>query len=122
MFEDKGHIVNAGPCSAEASSVTRGEYCISKTAVCMLITLSADCLTSEGIIVNEVRSDVVAIDTTSAVIDKYNRIIANEGMSITHWRKPEGVTQMASLFCLNKAPYTTSSYIDVDGGFHIKRL
>lgn len=122
VFENKGHIVNVGSCSAEVSSITRGEYCISKAAVCMLTTLFADRLASEGIVVNEVRPGVIATDMTSAVTDKYDRMIANEGMPIARWGKPEDVAQMVSLFCSNKVLYTTGNYIDVDGGFHIKRL
>ena len=33
VFANKGHIVNIGSCSAEVSSISRGEYCISKAAV-----------------------------------------------------------------------------------------
>lgn len=33
VFANKGHIVNVGSCSAAVSSITRGEYCISKTAI-----------------------------------------------------------------------------------------
>ena len=49
----------------------------------MLTTLFADRLASEGIVVNEVRPGVIATDMTSAVTDKYDRMIAN-GLSLIH--------------------------------------
>lgn len=122
VFKNKGHIVNVGSCSAEVSSVSRGEYCISKAAVSMLTTLFADRLASEGIVVNEVRPGVIATDMTSVVTEKYNKMIADGVFPIARWGKPEDVAEMVSLFCSDKVLYTTGNYVDVDGGFHIKRL
>ncbi|WP_213997425.1 SDR family oxidoreductase, partial [Tepidanaerobacter syntrophicus] len=41
---------------------------------------------------------------------------------IKRWGLPEDVAQAVSAFCSGKFLYTTGSYIDVDGGFHIQRL
>lgn len=122
LFKNKGHIVNVGSCSAEVSSVSRGEYCISKAAVSMLTTLFADRLASEGIVVNEVRPGVIATDMTSVVTEKYDKMIAEGVFPIARWGRPEDVAEMVSLFCSDKVLYTTGNYVDVDGGFHIKRL
>ena len=75
IFKSKGHIVNVGSCSAEVSSTSRGEYCVSKAAVSMLTTLFADRLAPEGILVNEVRPGVIATDMTSVVTEKYDTMI-----------------------------------------------
>ena len=48
----RGTIVNVGSCSAEVSSVSRGEYCISKAGVSMITQLFADRLANEGIVFN----------------------------------------------------------------------
>ena len=122
VFAVKGHIVNVGSCSAEVSSVSRGEYCVSKAAVSMLTTLYADRLAGEGIIVNEVRPGVIATDMTSVVTDKYDKLIADGVFPIPRWGKAEDVANMVSVFCSDKITYTTGNYVDVDGGFHIKRL
>lgn len=122
VFANKGHIVNVGSCSAEVSSISRGEYCISKAAVAMLTTLFADRLASEGIVVNEVRPGVIATDMTSVVTEKYDKLIADGVFPIARWGRPEDVAEMVSLFCSDRVLYTTGSYVDVDGGFHIKRL
>lgn len=75
IFKSKGHIVNVGSCSAEVSSTSRGEYCVSKAAVSMLTTLFADRLAPEAILVNEVRPGVIATDMTSVVTEKYDTMI-----------------------------------------------
>ena len=122
VFACKGHIVNVGSCSAEVSSISRGEYCVSKAAVSMLTTLFADRLAGEGIIVNEVRPGVIATDMTKVVTAKYDKLIADGVFPIARWGTPEDVANMVSLFCSDKVLFTTGNYVDVDGGFHIKRL
>lgn len=122
VFLSRGHIVNIGSCSAAVSSVSRGEYCVSKAALSMVTTLYADRLAAEGILVNEVRPGVIATDMTSAVSEKYDRLIADGAFPIGRWGTPEDVAGAVSLLCSDRLLYTTGNHIDVDGGFHIKRL
>lgn len=121
-YANKGHIVNVGSCSAEVSSTSRGEYCISKAANHMLTTLYADRLAAEGIVVNEVRPGVIATDMTKVVTEKYDRLIADGVFPIARWGQPEDVANVVAFFCSDQVLYTTGNYVDVDGGFHIRRL
>ena len=118
----KGVIVNVSSCSAEVSSTSRGEYCVSKAGVSMLTTLYADRLASEGILVHEVRPGVIATDMTSTVQAKYDKLIEDGLFPIARWGTPQDVANAVSALCSDKFQYTTGNYIDVDGGFHIKRL
>lgn len=118
----RGIIVNVSSCSAAVSSVSRGEYCISKAGVSMLTTLYADRLAAEGILVHEVRPGVIATDMTSTVTEKYDQLIQDGAFPIARWGKTEDVANVVSAFCSDKFQYTTGNYIDVDGGFHISRL
>lgn len=118
----KGVIINISSCSAEVSSVNRAEYCVSKAGVSMLTKLYADRLASEGILVNEVRPGVIATDMTNKVQEKYDKLIKDGLFPIARWGTPEDVAGAVSVFCSDKISYTTGSYLDVDGGFHIKRL
>ena len=118
----KGVIVNVSSCSSVVSSVNRGEYCVSKAGVSMLTTLYADRLAQEGILVHEVRPGVIATDMTSAVQDKYDKMIGDGMFPIARWGTPQDVANAVSALCSDKFLYTTGNYIDVDGGFHIKRL
>lgn len=122
VFACKGHIVNVGSCSATVSSTSRGEYCISKAALSMVTTLFADRLAGEDIIVNEVRPGVIATDMTSTVTAKYDKMFADGVFPIGRWGTPEDVANVVSMFASDKMLYTTGNAVDVDGGFHIKRL
>lgn len=118
----KGVIVNVSSCSAEVSSISRGEYCVSKAGVSMLTKLYADRLAREGILVHEVRPGVIMTDMTSTVKENYDRLIDDGIFPIARWGTPEDVAGAVSALCSDKFLYTTGDYIDVDGGFHIRRL
>lgn len=118
----RGTIVNVSSLSAEVSSVNRGEYCISKAGVSMLTTLYADRLAREGIVVNEVRPGVIATDMTVPAKEKYDKMIAEGAFPIARWGLPEDVAAAVSAFCSDDFSYITGNYINVDGGYHIKRL
>ena len=118
----RGTIVNVGSCSAEVSSIQRGEYCISKAGVAMITQLFADRLAPEGIFVHEVRPGVIATDMTSTVKAKYDAMVENGVFPIARWGTPQDVADAVSVFCSDKFLYSTGGYLDVDGGFHIRRL
>ena len=118
----RGVIVNISSCSSVVSSVNRGEYCVSKAGISMLTTLYADRLAGEGILVHEVRPGVIDTDMTSTVHGKYNKLIDEGVFPIARWGRPEDVANAVSALVSDKFMYTTGNYIDVDGGFHIRRL
>ena len=118
----RGAIINISSCSAEVSSISRGEYCVSKAGVSMLTKLYADRLAPEGIMVNEIRPGVIATDMTSVVTEKYDKMIEDGVFPIARWGYPEDIANAVSAFADDHFLYTTGNYIDVDGGFHIKRL
>ena len=120
--ERRGVIINISSCSSVVSSTNRGEYCVSKAGISMLTTLYADRLAREGILVHEVRPGVIDTDMTSTVHEKYNKLIDEGAFPISRWGKPEDVANAVSALASDKFLYTTGNYIDVDGGFHVKRL
>ncbi len=118
----KGVIVNISSCSSVVSSTNRGEYCVSKAGISALTMLYADRLAKEGILVHEVRPGVIATDMTSTVKAKYDALIEKGEFPIARWGTPEDVANAVSALVSDKFMYTTGNYIDVDGGFHIRRL
>ena len=119
----RGVIVTIGSGSAEVSSTSRGEYCVSKAGVAMLTQLFADRLAGEGILVHEIRPGVIETDMTGTVHEKYDKLIADGVFPIRRWGQPEDVADVVSHLCADGAyRYTTGDVIDVDGGFHIRRL
>ena len=118
----RGTIINISSCSAVVSSTNRGEYCVSKAGVSMLTLLYADRLASEGIFVYEIRPGIINTDMTCAVQEKYDAMFKSGVCPIARWGTPEDVADAVSVFSGNDFSYSTGNYIDIDGGFHIRRL
>lgn len=120
--ENKGYIVNISSMSGYTSSTNRGEYCISKAGVTMITTLFADRLAEYGIMVNEIRPGIIATSMTDKVKDKYDKLIEGGLLPIKRWGKPQDIAQAVWTLCNGSLPYVTGQSVDVDGGFHIRRL
>ncbi len=118
----RGYICNISSLSAYATSINRGEYCVSKAGVSMITKLFADRLAQYGIPVNEVRPGIIATDMTGKVKDKYDALIADGLLPIKRWGMPEDISDAVFALCSGNLPYITGQSIDVDGGFHLKRL
>ena len=115
-------IIFISSISAYVSSINRGEYCISKAALSMVRTLFADRLAEEGIRVFEVRPGVIQTDMTSVVEEKYDKLI-EEGLSpIKRWGQPHDVAGVVAVLCGREFDFCTGDIINVDGGYHIRRL
>ena len=118
----RGTVINISSCSAEVSSINRGEYCVSKAGLSMLTMLYADRLSKEGIFVHEIRPGIIKTDMTAVVTEKYDKLIAEGIFPIARWGTPEDVAEAVAAFAGDNFLYTTGNIVDVDGGFHIRRL
>jgi NAD(P)-dependent dehydrogenase (short-subunit alcohol dehydrogenase family) len=118
----RGVICNISSMSAYTSSVSRGEYCISKAGVSMITTLFADRLAEYGIPVNEVRPGIIATGMTEKVKEKYDTLIEGGLLPIKRWGSPEDIAKAVFALCSGALPYVTGHSLDVDGGFHLQRL
>lgn len=117
-----GTIINMSSISAYASSTNRGEYCISKAGLSMATMVFADRLADEGIRVYEIRPGVIETDMTGPVHDKYTKRI-REGLSpIRRWGKPQDVGKAVAMLARGDLAFSTGEVINVDGGFHFRRL
>jgi len=115
-------IVNIGSMSAYTSSVSRGEYCISKAGVGMVTKLFADRLAAEGIPVFEVRPGIIDTDMTSVVHEKYDRLIKDGLLPVKRFGQPEDVAKMVLACADGLLDYSAGQVLDADGGFQLRRL
>lgn len=115
-------IINIGSMSAYVSSTSRGEYCISKAGVSMVTALFADRLAEYGIPVFEIRPGIIKTDMTSAVTEKYDRLIAGGITPTKRWGEPEDIARIASAIAAGNFDFSTGQVFDADGGFHLRRL
>jgi NAD(P)-dependent dehydrogenase (short-subunit alcohol dehydrogenase family) len=115
-------IVNISSMSAYTSSTPRGEYCVSKAGVSMMTILYADRLAEFDIPVYEVRPGIIKTDMTAAVTAKYDKLIA-EGLTPTkRWGLPEDIAKAVAALAQGSFLFSTGQVINVDGGFHLRRL
>ena len=119
---DRPKIINIGSMSAYTASVNRGEYCISKAGLGMMTALFADRLAEFGILVYEVRPGVINTDMTSVVKARYDALIDSGLTPVKRWGEPDDVARAVLAIVEDYLPFSTGEVINVDGGFHLRRL
>ena len=118
----RGTIVNVSSISAYAVSTNRADYCLAKAAMPMMTWLLATRLADENIRVYEICPGVIASDMTALVKEKYDKLIADGMSPIRRWGEPEDVARAVATVVSGAFPFSTGERINVDGGFHIRRL
>ncbi|MBK96874.1 MAG: hypothetical protein CMJ79_14340 [Planctomycetaceae bacterium] len=103
-------------------SNNRADYCIAKTGLRTLTELFANRLAEENVLVYEVCPGVIASDMTAPVKEKYDTLIEQGLSPIKRWGKPDDVATAVRLLARGELTFTTGQRINVDGGFHIRRL
>jgi 3-oxoacyl-[acyl-carrier protein] reductase len=115
-------IITITSVSAYTASVMRGDYCVSKAGLAMLTPLYATRLAEFGINVYEIRPGIIATDMTSSVKEKYDQMIAQGLTPLPRWGTPEDVAKAVGAIVQDALPFSTGEVINVDGGFHLRRL
>lgn len=115
-------ILNVSSVSAYAVSTNRADYCMAKAAMGMMTQLLADRLAGDAIRVFEICPGIIASDMTAPVREKYDRLIESGLTPIRRWGQPEDVAKVAVALVSETFEFCTGDRINVDGGFHIRRL
>ena len=115
-------IVTISSISAYTASTNRGDYCMAKAALSMLTPLFAARLAEHGINVYEIRPGIIATDMTGPVKEKYDRLIAGGLTPIPRWGQPADVGKAVAAIAQDWLPFSTGEVLNVDGGFHLRRL
>jgi NAD(P)-dependent dehydrogenase (short-subunit alcohol dehydrogenase family) len=118
-----GHrsIVNITSSNAVAASITRGEYCVSKSATSMTTKLFGLRLAEAGIGVYEIRPGVIETEMTRPVKEHYDaRMSADDSLvPMRRWGQPSDVAATVRLLAEGRLPYTVGQAIAVDGGMTV---
>jgi 3-oxoacyl-[acyl-carrier protein] reductase len=118
-----GKIVTISSISAYTASTNRGDYCIAKAGLAMMTKLYAARLAEHGINVYEIRPGVVETDMTGPVKARYDKLIFEQDLTPLHrWGQPHDVAQAVVAIASDLLPFSTGEVINVDGGFHLRRL
>jgi len=117
-----GMIINVSSISSYAVSTDRADYCLAKAAQGMMTWLFADRLAEERIQVFEICPGVIATDMTGPVRAKYDKLIAEGLAPMRRWGQVDDVARAVAALVSGYFPFSTGERINVDGGFHIRRL
>lgn len=117
-----GRVVFVTSISAYTSSPNRGEYCVSKAGLSMTVKLFADRLASDGITVFEIRPGIIRTDMVAPVVEKYEKLVADGLLPQNRLGLPEDIARAVRAIADGNLDYSTGQVLDVDGGFHLRRL
>src|SRR6185369_7178324 len=118
----RGRIAFITSVSAYATSINRGDYCVSKAGLSMAAQLWAHRLAEHEIPVIEIRPGIIATDMTAGVKEKYDKLIAEGLIPQQRWGSGEDVGLAVSSLLKGGFPFSTGDVINVDGGIHLQRL
>jgi NAD(P)-dependent dehydrogenase (short-subunit alcohol dehydrogenase family) len=125
MLETKpstGRIAFITSISAYAASINRAEYCMSKAALSMSVSLFANRLAPEGIGVFELRPGIIRTDMIAKVEKLYDDRIANGLLPQRRMGEGSDVAKVIRAIADGYLDYCTGQVLDVDGGFHLRAL
>ncbi len=119
---ESARIVTLNSISAEATSVDHGPHCLSRSALAMMTRLFADRLGEDGIGVFEVRVGLISAGPTDAAHERYDTLIEGGLTPIRRWGRPADVARAVAAVAEDLLCFSTGQVINVDGGFHLRRL
>jgi len=115
-------IIFISSISAEVSSPSRAEYCISKAALSAAARIFADRLAEFGINVYDVRPGIIQTDMTVPVKEKYDKLISEGLIPQKRWGYPKDVAKAVVSLARGDFAYSTGLVVEVSGGMNIQRL
>ena len=121
--QQRGKIVNITSVSAYAASTNRGDYCIAKAGLAMMTKLFAARMAEFGVNVYEIRPGIIETDMTGPVKSKYDDLIFNKDLTpLKRWGQPDDIARAVVAIANDLLPFSTGEVINVDGGYHLRRL
>jgi 3-oxoacyl-[acyl-carrier protein] reductase len=115
-------VIFISSVNAQAASLNRGEYCVSKTGVSMIAKLFACRLGAEDIGSYEIQPGLIATEMTRSVQPVYRQRIT-EGLTITQrMGQPADIGDVALPLAMGQLAFCTGQALQADGGLTIPRF
>lgn len=115
-------IITVSSANAAAASLDRGEYCISKLGLSMMVKLFALRLAEAGIRAYEVRPGVIRTPMTAGARAKYDARYAAGFTPINRWGEPDDIAGGIAALAGGQLAFSTGDIVNLDGGLHIAAL
>ena len=97
-------------------------YCLSKSALAMMVQLYGVRLAEHGIASFEVRPGFIRTDMSAPVRERFTAMIEAGATPIRRWGEPEDVGRTVASLATGALPYSIGQPIVVDGGLLTFRL
>ena len=117
-----GKIVNIASQAGIIALDKHVAYGASKAGIIGMTQVLALEWAEYGINVYEVRPGIIETDMTQAVKGKYDALIGEGLTPIRRWGLPSDVARAVLAVAEGMLPFSTGEVINVDGGFHLRRL
>ncbi len=115
-------IVTINSISAYTTSVDHAPHCISRAALSMMTQLFADRLGEHGINVYEVRVGLISTGPGDPAHGRYDELIDQGLTPVRRWGRASDVARAVAAIAEDLLSFSTGETINVDGGFHLRRL
>lgn len=119
---ERPQIVTINSISAYTSSVDHGPQCIARAGLAMMTRLFADRLGVHGINVYEIRAGIISAGAGDSAHARYEDLIEDGLAPIRRWGRPGDVARAVLAVADGMLGFSTGEVINVDGGFHLRRL
>lgn len=117
-----GRIVFVGSISSFTASVNRGDYCIAKAGISMVVKLFAARLAAHNIPVFDIQPGIIRTDMIASVAAAYEKRIADGLLPQRRMGEPEDIARTIRSIADGQLDYCTGQVLHVDGGFHLRIL
>lgn len=115
-------IVTLNSITSYTTSVDHGPHCLSRAGLSMMTQLFADRLGEHGINVYEIRAGLISTGPGDAAHARYDDLIEQGLTPIRRWGRPGDVARAVAAIAQDMLSFSTGEVINVDGGFHLRRL
>lgn len=117
-----GRIAFVTSISAYTASVNRGDYCISKAGLSMVVSLFAQRLAAHNVQVFELRPGIIRTDMIAKVEQIYDEKIKAGLLPQMRMGESSDIARAVRAIADGLLDYSTGTVLNVDGGFHIRSL
>lgn len=115
-------IVTINSIAAYTTSGDHGPHCVARAALAMWTKLLADRLGEHGIGVYEVRVGMISGGAGDPAHETYDDLIAEGLTPLRRWGRAGDVARAVAAVAEGLLSFSTGEVINVDGGFHLRRL
>jgi NAD(P)-dependent dehydrogenase (short-subunit alcohol dehydrogenase family) len=115
-------IVTINSVHAYTSSTDYAPQCLARATLSMMTRLFADRLGDYGINVYELRVGLLSTGADDATHARYDALIEQGITPIRRWGRSQDIARAVAAIAEDMLTFSTGEVINIDGGFHLRRL